>query len=151
MSKRKPVLSTSKRDGLVSSIGLFAIVLMNNNKNTIFALATPSGKSAFAVFRISGPKAYKNISGISSKMPINEKIASLNNIKDTEGNNIDQTITTFFKAPNSYSGEDMVEISVHGSNAVIDKIVSTFINLPDMRIAEPGEFTRRAFENNKLD
>ena len=112
MSKRKPVLSTSKRDGRVSSIGLFAIVLMSN-KNTIFALATPSGKSAFAVFRISGPKAYKNISGISSKMPITEKIASVNNIKDIEGNSIDQTITTFFKAPNSYSGEDTVEISVH--------------------------------------
>ena len=85
MSKCKPVLSTSKRDGLVSSIGLFAIVLMNNSKNTIFALATPSGKSAFAVFRVSGPKAYKNISSISTKMPNTEKIASLNNIKDIDG------------------------------------------------------------------
>ena len=74
-----------------------------------------------------------------------------NNIIDTGGTIIDQSITTFYKAPKSFTGEDMVELSVHGSNAVIKKIINMLSKNKKTRLALPGEFTRRAFENNKLD
>ena len=124
---------------------------MNNKKETIFALSTPSGKSALAVIRISGLLAYKTIEEISSNMPKKPSVATFNNLLSKENEVIDQTITTFFKAPKSFTGEDLVEISVHGSNAVIKKTLQTLSEKKDVRPANPGEFTLRAFENNKLD
>ena len=71
--------------------------------------------------------------------------------QDSNKQVIDQTITTYFKKPKSFTGEDMVEISIHGSEAVIKKIFKmTSSQQTTTRIAYPGEFTRRAFENNKL-
>ena len=84
-------------------------------------------------------------------MPKIPNMATLNEIKTEKGLTIDQTITTFFKSPKSFTGEDMVEVSIHGSSAVIKKITRTFLKEKNVRIANPGEFTRRAFENNKLD
>jgi len=78
------------------------------NKKTIYALSTPKGKSAIAIVRISGKSAYKNIKKISSNMPKKENTVSLNSIVDEEGNLIDRTLTTFFKSPKSFYGEDMV-------------------------------------------
>jgi len=121
-----------------------------NPKDTIFALSTPGGKSAIAVFRISGLKSHKIIKKISSnkKKTINKVL--LNCILDNNNSPIDQTLTTYFKSPKSFTGEDMVEISCHGSYAVIKKISKELIK-KGLRIAEPGEFTRRALENDKLD
>ena len=124
---------------------------MNKNQDTIFALSTPPGKSAIAVLRISGHQAYEFISKISSNMPKDHSQATFNKIFDKKKNLIDQTITTFFKSPKSFTGEDMVEISLHGGSAVIKKFVKEISNNKNIRLAEPGEFTRRAFENNKLD
>ena len=124
---------------------------MNNTNDTIFALSTPAGKSAIALLRVSGPESHKTVKGMSTNMPIKPNIATYNEIKDNKEELIDQTITTFFKAPKSFTGEDMVEISIHGSNAVIKKLLDIFINIKKIRLANPGEFTRRAFENNKLD
>ena len=120
------------------------------SNDTIFALSTPRGKSAIAVFRISGSGAHKIVKKISSnkKTKINKTI--LNNIIDFKKKPIDQTITTYFKNPHSFTGEDMVEISCHGGTAVIDRITRLLVN-GGLRIAEPGEFTRRSLENNKLD
>ena len=123
---------------------------MTKKKDTIFALATPAGKSALATIRISGPKALRAIKKISSNMPTNSNVATLNNIIIKNKEQIDKTITTIFKSPKSYTGEDMVELSIHGGPATISKIVETLTET-SLRIAEPGEFTRRAFENNKLD
>jgi len=124
---------------------------MNKKQDTIFALSTPPGKSAIAVVRISGHQAYEFISKISSNMPKNHNQATFNKIIDRQKNIIDQTITTYFKSPKSFTGEDMIEVSLHGGSAVIKKFVKEISNNSNIRIAEPGEFTRRAFENNKLD
>ena len=121
---------------------------MKNLKDTIFALATQRGKSGIAVFRITGKHSHKLIKSISSKKKFRTNFASLNNILDGK-TIVDQTLTTFFKSPKSYTGEDMVEISCHGSISVINKINKTLLK-KQMRLAEPGEFTKRALINNKL-
>ncbi len=117
-------------------------------KDTIFALATQKGKSGIAVFRVSGKNSHKIIKSISSRKKFKTNFASLNNILDSK-NIIDQTLTTLFKSPKSYTGEDMVEISCHGSISVINKITKTFLK-KKIRLAEPGEFTKRALMNDKL-
>ena len=123
---------------------------MTTKRDTIFALATPAGKSALATIRISGPKAIDVIKKISSNMPSKSNVATLNNIIKKNKEQIDKTITTIFKSPKSYTGEDMAEVSTHGGPAIISRIVE-MLTKNNLRIAEPGEFTRRAFENNKLD
>jgi len=124
---------------------------MNKKTKTIFALSTARGKAALALIRISGPHSYELIKKISTNMPKTPNMATLNEIKTEKRLTIDQTITTFYKSPKSFTGEDMVEIASHGSNAVIKKIFEIFSKKKEMCIATPGEFTRRAFENNKLD
>ncbi len=121
---------------------------MKRDNKTIFALATNKGKSAIAVFRVSGANSHKVIKSISSKKKFKNNFATLNNLMEGE-EIIDQTITTFFKSPNSYTGENMVEISCHGSVSVINKITEIFLER-NMRLAEPGEFTKRALINDKL-
>ena len=98
---------------------------MNKRNDTIFALATPTGKSAIAVIRISGQHAFEAINKISSNMPSKANIATLNILISDENIPIDQTITTIYKSPHSYSGEDMVELSIHGGSATISKIIKT--------------------------
>ena len=93
---------------------------MKPSKDIIFALATQKGKSGIAVFRISGKNSHKIIKSISSKKKFKTNFASLNNLIDGKSV-IDQTLTTFFKSPKSYTGEDMVEISCHGSISIINK------------------------------
>ena len=121
---------------------------MKLSKDTIFALATQRGKSGIAVFRVSGKDSHKLIESISSKKKYKTNFTSLNNILDGK-NIVDQTLTTFFKSPKSYTGEDMVEISCHGSISVINKITKTLLK-KKIRLAEPGEFTKRALMNDKL-
>ena len=131
-------------------MGLFGFFMINKKK-TIYALATPTGKSALATFRISGPDALKGISGVSSNMPSKSKKITVNKITNKKGELVDKTVTTFFCAPNSYTGEDMIEISVHGGAAIIEETTKVLSELKGFRLAEAGEFTRRSFENNKLD
>ena len=124
---------------------------MEKNKKTIFALSTPPGKSAVAIIRISGKLSYKSISDISQNMPTKPNLTCLNIINTKEDGEVDQTLTTYFKSPKSFTGEDMVEVSIHGGPAVIKKLIKILSETDGLRIARPGEFTRRAFENNKLD
>jgi len=126
---------------------------MKNKNQTIYAMSTPSGKSAIALIRISGYQSYKLVKSISKRMPTKTNVSSFNELVSLNGSTIDHTITTYFKSPKSYTGEDMVEISTHGSSAVINKIIKTLSDFGEenIRLALPGEFTRRAFENNKLD
>ena len=99
---------------------------MKGLNDTIFALATKKGKSGIAVFRVSGRKSHKIIKSISSKKKFKDNVSSLNNI--LRGKMIiDKTLTTFFKSPKSYTGEDMVEISCHGSVSVINKITEILL------------------------
>ena len=124
---------------------------MTNKRETIFAVSTGTIKAALAVIRISGQDSYDCVKKISSNMPKKNNFACFNKIFSNDGLIIDQTITTYFKSPKSFTGEDMVEISVHGSGAVVKKIITTLLESNKIRMALPGEFTRRAFENNKLD
>tara|TARA_Y100000590_G_scaffold463414_1_gene630124 strand:- start:654 stop:1961 length:1308 start_codon:yes stop_codon:yes gene_type:complete len=124
---------------------------MVGKKDNIYALSTPPGKSAIAVFRISGEKAYKIIKDMSLSMPKKPNLSITNTIITNKGEKIDRSITTYFKGPRSFTGEDMVEVSLHGGNASVKKFITTLNNNQQIRMAEPGEFTKRAFENNKLD
>ena len=123
---------------------------MFKEKKPIFALSTPFGKSATAVFRISGQNSQQIIKKISSNKKLRSNKPELNQIIDNKKKGIDQTITTFFNSPNSYTGENMVEISCHGSIAIINKITETLIK-KGISLAEPGEFTKRALNNDKFD
>jgi len=122
---------------------------MSKNKDTIYALSTPAGKSAIALIRISGSdslKVLKKISLIKKIIPNKTNITFLKYKKLT----IDQVVVIYFKKPNSFTGEEMVEISCHGSPAIIVKISKTLQDL-GIRLAEPGEFTRRSLLNDKID
>jgi tRNA modification GTPase len=122
---------------------------MSKYKDTIYALSTPTGKSAIAVIRISGEQSLgilKKISSIKKIIPNKTKLTLLKFQKET----IDQVLVVFFKKPNSFTGEEMVEINCHGSIAIITKI-SKILEMLGVRLAEPGEFTRRSLMNDKLD
>ena len=122
---------------------------MSKYKDTIYALSTPTGKSAIAVIRISGNQSLntlKKISLIKKITPNKTKLTLLMFQKEV----IDQVLVVFFKKPNSFTGEEMVEINCHGSTAIITKI-SKILEVLGIRLAEPGEFTRRSLMNDKLD
>ena len=118
--------------------------------DTIVAAATPFGYSGVALIRISGPDAlvYAKRS-IKLSEPIERRATSVN-FYDKNGDIIDNLIITSFRGPRSYTGEDVVEFSCHGSPAIIEEIIST-ITSNGARIANPGEFTLRAFLNGKID
>ncbi len=120
-------------------------------KDTIFALASGPGKAAINIIRISGPSSIKIINSLSASKIQKQREAKLTKIFSGSGELIDQTITTIYKKPKSYTGEDMVEISTHGGNAVVKKLFEELKKRSMLRLAKPGEFTRRAFENNKLE
>ncbi len=122
--------------------------------STIYALSTVYGKSGVAVIRISGPQAAKAISAltdldISKIKPRYAYFKTLHNPQSKES--LDQALILYFKAPHSFTGEDLVEIQCHGSKAVIKALLEVLASLPDFRMAEPGEYSRRAFYNNKFD
>lgn len=120
---------------------------------TIYALSTVYGKSGVAVIRISGQEAIdviKNLTNIETK-DIKSRYAYFTNLKDLNGNLLDKSLIIYFKAPNSFTGEDIVELHVHGSKAVISSILECLSKIKGLRLAEPGEFSKRAFYNNKMD
>ncbi len=123
---------------------------MVDEKNPIFALSTPKARGAIGVFRISGKNCHNIIKKISSKKRWKKNTTSINYLLDEEKRKIDKTITVFFNSPNTYTGENMVEISCHGGLAIINKISQTLIN-SGLRPANPGEFTKRSLFNDKLD
>ncbi len=124
---------------------------MTKKIDTIYAISTPPGKSAIAVIRISGKIAYQSVKKMSKSMPKKANQSITNKLYDKRGLIIDQTITTYYRSPKSYTGEDMVELSFHGGSATISKFIKEYKGYKGVRQAQPGEFTRRAFENNKLD
>jgi tRNA modification GTPase len=122
--------------------------------NTIVAPATPYGIGGIAVVRTSGPQSLlivnKLLNNNGLRIKLKPRCATLVKLQDENGCTIDESIVTLFAAPNSYTGEDLIEISCHGSPVVVDKIISTCCHF-GARIAEPGEFTKRAFINGKMD
>jgi len=120
------------------------------NNDTIFALSSGLGKSGVAVIRISGNSLSKLFSSIIHKDSFESRHAYFTNLTDNDGILIDQCIAILFQAPNSFTGEDIIEIHSHGSPAVINKIYE-FLQSNNCRIADRGEFSKRAFYNNKMD
>lgn len=121
--------------------------------DTICAISTPPGSGGIAVARISGDRTIEIVSKIWKGKPIagmTSHTAHLGEILDSEGNTLDQALITLFLAPNSYTAENVIELSVHGSVYVQRELLNSLITA-GARLAQPGEFTRRAFTNKRLD
>ena len=118
--------------------------------DTIVAPSTPFGHSGLAVVRVSGVGAIQILSKLSSRNNFSDRLATLSTLNDLNGNLIDRCIVTVFYGPNSYTGEDVVEISTHGNPSVVGALVGA-VCARGCRLAHPGEFTRQAFLNGKLD
>ena len=117
--------------------------------DTIFALATPPGRGAVAVVRVSGPGARATIAAIAGGVP-RPRRATLRTLKNVAGVTLDRALVLWFPGPASFTGEDSAEFHLHGGQAVVDSLTEALLTF-GARLAEPGEFTRRAFENGKLD
>ena len=117
---------------------------------TIYALASAAGKAGVAVFRISGPKAYEALTFLGISAPLEPRMAKLVTLKHN-GEIIDQALGLFFPSPHSFTGEDVVELHTHGSRAVTKLLYEALNAIPGLRMAEAGEFARRAFLTGKLD
>jgi len=118
--------------------------------DTIFALASAQGKAGVSVIRISGPNALGVANQICDR-PLPAKGRGLRRLIDFDGSQLDEALVLSFAAPASFTGENIVEFQVHGSTAVVSAVLDRLTKTPDLRLAEPGEFTRRALENGKLD
>ena len=116
---------------------------------TICAIASAIGQSGIGIVRVSGPLA-KSISKIILKTDLNPRYAYYGAFYDDKSIVIDQGVAIFFPGPNSYTGEDIVEFQGHGGASVLRKILGIILDL-DVRLAEPGEFSKRAFLNGKMD
>ena len=119
---------------------------------TIYALSSGLGVSGVAIIRVSGKETKNIITKLTSEPIPNPRVATLRKINKIKTNElIDEGLVLWFPGPQSYTGEDMAEFQVHGSRAVIEAILDEFSNLESCRLAEPGEFTKIALTNEKLN
>lgn len=118
--------------------------------DTIFALSTASGRSGVAIIRVSGPDAGGALERLSGEAKPAVRLAALRRFRDASGE-IDRGLVLWFEGPASFTGEDSAEFHVHGGRAIVEAMLSALAAIPGLRPAEPGEFTRRAVENGKLD
>ncbi len=119
---------------------------------TIYALSSGPGISGVAVIRLSGQDTSKVIKLLTGKGPPKPRVATLRKInKINTSELIDEGLILWFPGPESYTGEDMAEIQVHGSKAVVDALHSSLSDIENCRLAEPGEFTKLAFQNGKIN
>ncbi len=123
--------------------------MTSETTDTIAAVATAHGVGSIAIVRVSGPRALELAKKMTGRH-FAPRTATLSSIYDTEQKLIDQGIVIYFKAPKSFTGEDIVEFQVHGGIVVANRILQTLTEL-GARLAEPGEFSKRAFLNEKLD
>ena len=118
--------------------------------DTIFALATARGKAGVAVIRLSGPDAFETATRLCGTLP-KPRQAGLRSLVDRQGNLIDKALVLSFETGHSFTGEDVVEFHLHGSPAIVSAVLTNLGKAAHTRLAEPGEFTRRALENGCLD
>lgn len=118
--------------------------------DTIFALASGGVRAGVAVVRVSGARALETLHALAGKEDVTPRTAYLRTLK-AEGKTLDHALVLYFKAPASFTGEDTVEYHVHGGRAVVDGVLAALGGMAGCRMAEAGEFTKRAFENGKLD
>lgn len=124
---------------------------MITSSDTIFAVATAPGRAGVAVVRVSGPQAFDAAKHIAGDLPETRRAALRTLKRPTDGDALDNALVLIFGAPNSFTGEDVVELHLHGGPAVVGAVLEALSVEPGLRAAEAGEFTRRAFENGKLD
>ena len=121
--------------------------------DTIVALATPPGVGAIGVIRLSGPQALTIVQKVFSGKDLTRQSSHtlhFGTIKNGEGKILDEVLVSIFKAPHSYTGENIAEVSCHGSPFILNQILELFTQI-GARLAQPGEFTMRAFLNGKMD
>jgi tRNA modification GTPase len=123
---------------------------MHSRDQTIFALSSGRPPSAIALVRVSGSQAGKIVTSLAGKLP-SPRMATRALLKDIGQRPIDDAVVLWFPAPASATGEDVAEFHVHGGRAVLAALFAALSGFENVRAAEPGEFTRRAFENGKLD
>jgi tRNA modification GTPase len=118
--------------------------------DTIFALATASGKAGVAIIRLSGPRAWPAGRVLAGSLP-NPRESVLRRLRDQSGTVLDDALVLCFAKGGSFSGEDVVEFQLHGSTAIVKRVLEVLSEIAGLRLAEPGEFTRQALENGCLD
>ena len=118
--------------------------------NTIFALASAQGRAGVSVIRLSGPDAKEVVGKFVSNLPKN-RVAGLRVLIDETGEPLDHALVLCFDGPRSFTGDDVVELHLHGSIAVVQSVLRVLGDSGLARLAEPGEFTRRALENGRMD
>jgi tRNA modification GTPase len=123
---------------------------MHPREQTIFALSSGRAPSAIAIVRVSGSDAAITLTVLAGKIPP-PRIATRVLLRDPQGQPIDDSVVLWFPGPASATGEDVAEFHVHGGRAVLASVFAALGTFENVRAAEPGEFTRRAFENGKLD
>jgi len=122
--------------------------------DTIFALSTAMGRSGIAVIRVSGSHAWNAcqvLLGDAQTLPMERQATTRKLFDPQSGYILDNAMVIGFRGPRSFTGEDIIEYHIHGGTAIIDAMLSTLSMLPHHRLAIPGEFTRRGFENGKMD
>ena len=119
-------------------------------KETIVAQATAPGRGGIGILRISGPQASEVAQAVLGKCP-KPRIADYLPFKDADGTALDQGIALYFKAPHSFTGEDVLELQGHGGQVVLDLLLKRILHIDGVRLARPGEFSEQAFLNDKLD
>lgn len=119
-------------------------------KDTIVAQATPIGRGGVGILRVSGPLAEEVAKAVVGKA-LKPRLANYLPFKDIDGTTLDQGIALFFKAPNSFTGEDVLELQGHGGQIVLDLLLKRILQVKGVRLAKPGEFSEQAFLNDKLD
>src|SRR3954471_8098928 len=123
---------------------------MHPRDQTIFALSSGRPPSAIAIVRVSGPQAGAVLTALIGKLPV-PRLASRALLRGSSGQPIDDAVVLWFPGPASATGEDIAEFHVHGGRAVLVALFAALAAFDNVRAAEAGEFTRRAFENGKLD
>ncbi|MCS4495054.1 MAG: tRNA uridine-5-carboxymethylaminomethyl(34) synthesis GTPase MnmE [Pantoea ananatis] len=121
-----------------------------SHSDTIVAQATPPGRGGVGILRISGPRAAEVAQQILGKLP-KPRYADYLSFNDSDGSVLDQGIALWFPGPHSFTGEDVLELQGHGGPVILDLLLKRIVALPGLRIAQPGEFSERAFLNDKLD
>jgi len=119
--------------------------------NTIFAPVTASGRAGVAVIRISGSKAEKALSRLGVDLPPARKLVRARLCDSASGAILDEGLVVWFPGPHSFTGEDVAELHLHGGRAVLTGVIDALNGMGGLRPADPGEFTRRAFDAGKLD
>ncbi len=146
LSRRTPSGHTLGRDGHPCTLSLLML-----HADTIAALATPPGVGALAIIRLSGPQATGILRACTGRArPLEPRRATLVRVRSVAGFVLDEVVATYFAAPASFTGEDVVELCCHGGLLVTRRVLERLLAC-GARPAEPGEFSRRAFENGRLD